>query len=298
MWSAVSTETAVAASSPQPERADADPALAPDLDTLTSRLPYVFEDPTLLVLALTHRSWCAENTGDESNERLEFLGDSVLGLAVTDELYRRYPDRAEGELAKVRAAVTVLVLVYLVSYVGVNLYTMGQVLNILLGWDIWLSAMLVASISAVYVTAGGQTSVIVTDLFQGVMLLATGILILVLGAHYLGGLDELWQALPRGHRTAFDNFNADPSFPSVGITWQDGIANTAMLYFLNQGMLMRFLSARSVQDGRRAMFAVILVLMPIAACVVATALDGLLDLEVTGEIATEVAHVVGGISRG
>ncbi|MGI9603419.1 MAG: ribonuclease III [Acidimicrobiales bacterium] len=95
----------MSASSSPPERADADPALAPDLDTLASRLPYVFGDPTLLVLALTHRSWCAENTGDESNERLEFLGDSVLGLAVTDELYRRYPERAEGELAKVRAAV-------------------------------------------------------------------------------------------------------------------------------------------------------------------------------------------------
>ena len=62
--------------------------------------------------------------------------------------------------------------------------------------------------------------------------IATGILILVLGGHYLGGMDELWQALPRGHRTAFDNFAADPAFPSVGITWQDGIANTAMLYFL------------------------------------------------------------------
>jgi ribonuclease-3 len=55
--------------------------------------------------ALAHRSWCAENEGSESNERLEFLGDSVLGLVVAAHLYRTYPDRAEGELAKARASV-------------------------------------------------------------------------------------------------------------------------------------------------------------------------------------------------
>lgn len=171
---------------------------------------------------------------------------------------------------KVRAVVTLLTLVYLVSYVGVNLFTMGKVLNILLGWEILFAAALVAVISAIYVTAGGQTSVIVTDLFQGVMLLVVGVLILALGAAYVGGFGELWELLPRGHRTAFDNFNRDPSFPSVGITWQDGIANTGMFYFLNQGIIMRFLSARSVAEGRKAMFAVVLILMPIAACVVAS----------------------------
>ncbi len=171
---------------------------------------------------------------------------------------------------RVRGAVTVLVLTYLVSYVGVNLFTMGTVLHQLLGWDVFWSAFLIAGISAIYVTAGGQTSVVMTDLFQGVMLLATGILILFLGAHYLGGLDQLWNLLPRGHRQSFANFNSDKSFPSVGIMWQDGIANTAMFYFLNQGMVMRFMSTRSVQDGRKAMFTVILVLMPVAACVVAS----------------------------
>jgi ribonuclease III len=56
-------------------------------------------------LALAHRSWCAETPGTESNERLEFLGDAVLGLVVTDHLFHHYPALAEGELAKVRAAV-------------------------------------------------------------------------------------------------------------------------------------------------------------------------------------------------
>jgi ribonuclease-3 len=54
---------------------------------------------------LAHRSWCAETDGAESNERLEFLGDAVLGLVVTDHLFRTYRDLPEGELAKVRASV-------------------------------------------------------------------------------------------------------------------------------------------------------------------------------------------------
>ncbi|RFU20008.1 ribonuclease III [Geodermatophilus marinus] len=59
----------------------------------------------LLALALTHRSYAYENGGLPTNERLEFLGDSVLGLVVTDELYRRYPELPEGRLAKLRASV-------------------------------------------------------------------------------------------------------------------------------------------------------------------------------------------------
>jgi ribonuclease-3 len=54
---------------------------------------------------MAHRSWCAETPGVKSNERLEFLGDAVLGLVVTDHIFRTYPDLPEGELAKVRAAV-------------------------------------------------------------------------------------------------------------------------------------------------------------------------------------------------
>ena len=54
---------------------------------------------------MAHRSWCAEVPGNLSNERLEFLGDAVLGLVVTDYLYRNYPDLPEGQLAQVRASV-------------------------------------------------------------------------------------------------------------------------------------------------------------------------------------------------
>ncbi|WP_308800110.1 ribonuclease III [Agromyces silvae] len=61
-------------------------------------------DPELLLLALTHRSFAYENGGIPTNERLEFLGDSILGQAVTVRLYRDHPDLDEGELAKRRAS--------------------------------------------------------------------------------------------------------------------------------------------------------------------------------------------------
>ena len=61
--------------------------------------------PELLERALTHRSFAYENGGLPTNERLEFLGDSVLGLVVTDTLFRGYPNLPEGQLAKLRAAV-------------------------------------------------------------------------------------------------------------------------------------------------------------------------------------------------
>lgn len=69
-----------------------------------ANLGYEFSADDMLRRALAHRSWCAEN-GEESNERLEFLGDAVLGLAVTNHIYLTYPGLPEGDLAKLRASV-------------------------------------------------------------------------------------------------------------------------------------------------------------------------------------------------
>jgi ribonuclease III len=62
-------------------------------------------DPDLVCRALTHRSYAYENGGLPTNERLEFLGDAVLGLVITTALYRNHPDLPEGQLAKLRASV-------------------------------------------------------------------------------------------------------------------------------------------------------------------------------------------------
>ena len=84
-------------------RPSGDASLPADADSLTAVLG-VSIDPELLQLALTHRSFAYENGGLAHNERLEFLGDSILGQAVTVMLYRDNPTLDEGELAKRRAS--------------------------------------------------------------------------------------------------------------------------------------------------------------------------------------------------
>lgn len=94
------------------------PSSAPSRSTLEQNIGYKFTKPSLLKLALTHRSHPYEartnpadltphetkNAPGTDNEQLEFVGDAVLGLAVTELLYKRFPDRSEGELTRMRAA--------------------------------------------------------------------------------------------------------------------------------------------------------------------------------------------------
>lgn len=77
----------------------------PDLAGLALRLGYEFQDSLLLRRALAHRSWCAEVGGQASNERLEFLGDAVLGWIIADLSYRRHGDLPEGKLTDLRKSV-------------------------------------------------------------------------------------------------------------------------------------------------------------------------------------------------
>ena len=72
---------------------------------LEKKLGYKFRDTALLRTALTHSSFANERWHNNllSNERLEFLGDSILGMVVAEFLYRNYPDRPEGELTRMRA---------------------------------------------------------------------------------------------------------------------------------------------------------------------------------------------------
>ena len=75
------------------------------MTTLEEKLGYTFQNPALLENALTHSSCANESRGKlQSNERLEFLGDSILGMVVADHLYRNHPDLPEGELTRTRAA--------------------------------------------------------------------------------------------------------------------------------------------------------------------------------------------------
>ena len=124
-----------------------------------------------MVLALTHRSWCAENPGEASNERLEFLGDAVLGLVVTDHIFTAHPEMPEGSLAKLRAAVvSAPTLAAVASELGV-----GEALRLGKGEDASggrqkpsiLADAMEAVIGAVYVDGGIEAArPLVLDLFS------------------------------------------------------------------------------------------------------------------------------------
>lgn len=106
------TSASTSASSPgsRPEGGSSAPALdplssrAPSAGGLESALGYIFEEPELLARALRHRSYVSEAGSGLSNERLEFLGDSVLGQVVTEYIYTHYPGLAEGKMTKLRAS--------------------------------------------------------------------------------------------------------------------------------------------------------------------------------------------------
>jgi ribonuclease-3 len=77
--------------------------VSPDPEEFQRRLNYRFRDPALLRVALTHPSVSKDLTGEPHNQRLEFLGDAVLQLALTHELYKRFPEFGEGPMTKARA---------------------------------------------------------------------------------------------------------------------------------------------------------------------------------------------------
>jgi SSS family solute:Na+ symporter len=185
-------------------------------------------------------------------------------LSVPDYFRKRFDDRT-GVMA------TIIVLLYMVGYIGINLYTMGVALNAMLGTDIIVSTVVVAVVCAVYVTVGGQTSVIMTDLAQGVILLLAGLLLFVIGLDALGGWGQFWEGLPLLHRFPLAQFNEPHAFNFVGVFWQDGISNTFALYMMNQGFILRFLSLKSVDEARKSFLALILILMPLAAFAVSNA---------------------------
>jgi SSS family solute:Na+ symporter len=182
-----------------------------------------------------------------------------------------YMERRFGTSA--RLAATFIMLVYMVGYIGFNLYTIGVGMQGMLGMDPLLAAVLVGIVCAVYVTAGGQTSVVMTDLIQGFILLLAGVGLLVLGIAAVGGFDEFWRLLGpvnglAEQRRALPPFNSPRDFNFVGIFWQDGMANNLAALLINQGMIMRFLAARSVRHGQKAAVAMAVVLVPVAAIAV------------------------------
>lgn len=188
---------------------------------------------------------------------------------------------------KTRVAATLIILFYIIGYIGINLITLGRTLHTLLGWEIMTGAIITAVAVALYVYIGGQTAVIMTDLVQGFILLIAGLGLFAAAIVHFGGFGNFWALLPRDHTFAFSDFNGPPKFSFIGIYVQDGLANTGALMLMHQGFILRFLSLKSVKDSRRMVVCWILVLAPLAA--IATSCGGWIAkaLVNNGELTTE-----------
>ena len=156
----------------------------PDLSQLTARLGYAFTDISLLETAMHHRSWNAENDGGESNERLEFLGDAVLGWVVADIVYTQHSDLPEGKLTDLRkSVVNANALAEVAADLGIGEHLMlGKGEDTAGGREKTsiLSDALEAVIGAVYIDAGPQTTHDVVSALMGKRIVDA-----------VGGLDRL-----------------------------------------------------------------------------------------------------------
>ena len=186
-------------------------------------------------------------------------------LTSIPEYFERRFDR------RTRLAVLVITLIYLQGYIGFNLYSIGLALQTLLGGHLIIWAALIAALTAVVIYAGGATSVMMADLLQAGLLLAAGLLVFFLGIHAVGGFGPFWEGLSVSQRLPFANFNSPKEFHFVGDFWSDAITGTIAFYFINQGVLMRILSVKSVGEARKTMLFTVAVLMPIAAVAVSGA---------------------------
>lgn len=178
-----------------------------------------------------------------------------------------------------RFFVTILQLLYLVGYVGIGFLTMGKAILPLMpeyltiwGFQIQITLMgliwVTAVIVGIYITFGGQTAVIFTDLIQGAMLLFAGLFVFFLGVSYVGGWSSFWSLLPPAWKVPFAGFNSPAEFNSIGAFWEDAIAGSVGFLFMNMGLIMRFMSTKNVHEGRKAATINILFMLPISAIVV------------------------------
>jgi ribonuclease III len=170
-----------------------------DLPELRAALGDPVLEPELLDRALTHRSYAYENGGLPTNERLEFLGDAVLGVVITDTLFRTHPDLSEGRLAKLRAAV---VNAKALADVGRTL-GLGPYLRLGRGED---------------ATGGRQKSSILADTVEA-----------LIGAVYV---QYGFEGASRVVRTLFDPLVAAASRLGAGLDWKTSLQELAAQHAL------------------------------------------------------------------
>ena len=181
-----------------------------------------------------------------------------------------------------RFLATILLLLYMIGYIGIGFLTLGKavvpmlpeafhIFGITMDVTLMRAIIVIAVITGAYITFGGQTAVIFTDLLQGFILIFAGFMLFAIGISYVGGGQAFWDLLPTTWKLPLANFNEPSSFNFVGIFWQDAVAGSVGFLFMNQGLLMRFMACKNVNEGRKAAAVNILLVLPLSAVVVGNA---------------------------
>ncbi|MBU0473695.1 MAG: sodium:solute symporter family protein [Bacteroidetes bacterium] len=181
-----------------------------------------------------------------------------------------------------RFLATILLVFYMIGYIGIGFLTLGKAIVPMLPenfsvlgyqFDVTLMGVIIfiSIITGIYITLGGQTAVIFTDLLQGGVLLFAGFLLFFLGISYLGGFENFWNLLPVTWKLPLADLTKPPDFNFIGIFWQDGVAGSIGFLFMNMGLIMRFMATKSVDEGRKAATFNILFMLPLSAIVVGNA---------------------------
>lgn len=179
------------------------------------------------------------------------------------------PEYFEKRFNRIARYITVVILLcYIFYYIGYNLFTIGLAFEGIFGFSPLYTLPVIVLFLGTYVTMGGQTAVIFTDLVQGLLLYFVGFLVFGYGLYVLGGMNDFFSYLPLEHRLPFPPFRSNPHFNSVGMFWGDAVAGSIAFIFLNQGFLMRYLSIRSVNEARLAGVANLFISLPLSAIVV------------------------------
>lgn len=184
---------------------------------------------------------------------------------------------------KCRTYLTVLSIIsYLFTKIAVTLLAGSYLLNKLLGWDMFIAAILIVLLTGIYTLVGGLTSVMRTQIFQAFILVLGSLLLTFYGLSEIGGLGVLIDKLPKGYLTIFKPFS-DPDFPWTGIIF--GAPILGFWYWCtDQYIVQRILSANGIKEAKKGTaFAAFLKTIPIFLLILPGLISAVLYPEVKGD---------------
>lgn len=227
------------------------PAMPDPAAELAALLAVHLDDLAVLDLALTHRSWAFEHGGVPTNERLEFLGDAVLGLVVTDEIYASHPGEQEGRLAKLRAAsVRAESLAAVARGLSLGRFVKlgrGEAASGGADKDSILADVLEAIIGAVYVDQGFATA------YDLVERLFSGRLIEVAGSHEALDYKTSLQELAASRYSATPRYEVEDSGPDHAKTFAASVSIDGNLVGRGEGRSKKAAEQLAAREAHQAL---------------------------------------------